>query len=864
MTTTAPDPAPAPAARLWADTGRPVEERVELLLAELTLDEKVAQLSSAWEDVEPAGPEVAPGTNLFGRVGDLKETARHGLGQFTRPYGTVLRPPLEHARLLADRQRQVMAQNRLGLPAMAHDECLTGFTAYGATIYPTSLAMAATFDPALIGRVGAAIGADMAEAGVHQGLAPVLDVIRDYRWGRCEETYGEDPYLVGAMASAYVGGLQTNGVIATLKHFAGYSASMGGRNHAPVHIGRRELFDVILPPFERLVAEGAGSVMNSYADLDGEAPAASRWLLTTLLRDTWGFEGTVVSDYWSIPFLVTAHRVAADTAAAGRAALHAGMDVELPDQHGFGAFLVNAVRAEQGDQDKHRGKDVQSELSGLSALGGLGEQNGLGEQSTLGGLAEQSALSEQSALGEQNGLGEQNALGGLDGLGGHGERDGQGDGGGGHRGPDGGTGDGGHGDRRGGAVGDALDRAVRRVLRQKVELGLCDAGWEAEPAGLRAGRLDLDKPASRALAYAVARDSAVLLANDGTLPLRESGRIALIGPCADDVRTMFGCYSFPNHVLSGRPELGNGVEALSMRASLAAELPGVLWAYAQGCEIRDPGRDGIAEAVATAHRNDVVILMVGDKPGMFGIGTSGEGCDVEDLRLPGAQEELVDAVLATGVPTVLVVVSGRPYAVGRFRDRAAAMVQVFLPGEEGGPAVARLLAGRENFSGKLPVQIPMSPHGQPYTYLHPPLADRQSALSNLDPTPAFGFGHGLSYTSFAFGDLLVDRAEVAADGEFTASVRVRNTGGRPGAEVVQLYYTDPVAQVSRPVRQLLAFAKMSLEAGEETVVRFTVPVERLAFTGLDGVRIVEPGEIQLFAGASSTDTPAEAVFVIVE
>lgn len=277
MTTTTPDHSalsPAGDDRPWTDPDRPADERVEALLARLTLEEKVAQLSSTWEDVEPAGPEVAPGTNLFGRVGDLDETARHGLGQLTRPYGTLPRPALEHARLLAERQRQITAQSRFGIPAMAHDECLTGFTAYGATIYPTSLAMAATFDPALIRRVGAAIGTDMAEAGVHQGLAPVVDVVRDYRWGRCEETYGEDPYLVGEMGEAYALGVQSAGVYATLKHFAGYSASMGGRNHAPMGIGRRELHDVILPPFERLVAAGVGSVMNSYAEIDGEAPAA--------------------------------------------------------------------------------------------------------------------------------------------------------------------------------------------------------------------------------------------------------------------------------------------------------------------------------------------------------------------------------------------------------------------------------------------------------------------------------------------------------------------------------------------------------------------------------------------------------------
>ncbi|MER7639672.1 glycoside hydrolase family 3 N-terminal domain-containing protein [Streptomyces sp. NPDC126522] len=763
MTTTMPDHGGLPqeeSDRPWTDPALPVADRVDALLARLTLPEKVAQLSSTWEDIEADGPEVAPGSNHFGRVGDLDETARHGLGQLTRPYGTLPRPALDHARLLARHQQQVVAQSRFGIPAMAHDECLTGFTAYGATIYPTSLGMAATFDPALIRRVGEAIGSDMAEAGVHQGLSPVVDVIRDYRWGRCEETYGEDPYLVGELAEAYVTGLQSAGVYATLKHFAGYSASMGGRNHAPVHAGRRELFDVILPPFERLVAAGVRSVMNSYAEIDGEAPAASRWLLTEVLRDAWGFEGTVVSDYWSLPFLVNAHRVAADLPDAGALALRAGMDVELPDQRGFGTALVHAV--EQGLVDE-----------------------------------------------------------------------------------------------------EFVDRAVRRVLRQKVDLGLLDTDWDSRPPALRAGELDLDKPENRQLAHAVAQSSAVLLSNDGALPLPATGRIALIGPCADDVRTMFGCYSFPNHVLAERDDLGNGVEAVSLRHALTTELPGVDWEFTQGCPIREADRSGIAAAVEASAGADLTVLVVGDKAGMFGIGTSGEGCDVEDLRLPGVQEELVEAVLATGRPVVLVVSSGRPYAVGRFAATAAAMVQVFLPGEEGGRAVAQLLAGKANFSGKLPVQIPTTPGGQPYTYLHAPLGDRQSWLSNLDPTPAFPFGHGLSYTTFEIDELSVDRELVPVDGEFTVGVRVRNTGAVAGAETVQLYAIDPVAQVTRPVRSLLGFAKVALEPGEQAMVRFHVHTDRLAFTGLGGTRIVEPGEILLEVGSSSLDTPVRGAVQLV-
>ncbi|THC55009.1 glycoside hydrolase family 3 N-terminal domain-containing protein [Streptomyces sp. A1499] len=758
-----PDPGAEPRVdgdRPWNDPALPIDERVDALLARLTLQEKAAQLTSSWEDVEPAGPEVAPGTSLFAPAGDLTLTARHGLGQLTRPYGTVPRPALDHARVLAERQRQIIAQSRFGIPAMAHDECLTGLTAYGATIYPTSLAMAATFDPALIRRVGSAIGADMAAAGIHQGLAPVVDVIRDYRWGRCEETYGEDPHLVGEMGEAYALGLQDAGVYATLKHFAGYSTSMGGRNHAPARLGRRELADVILPPFERCVAAGVGSVMNSYAEVDGEAPAASRWLLTTVLREQWGFEGTVVSDYWALPFLTDAHRLAADLSGAGVLALKAGMDVELPDQRAYGETLEAAVRDGRVDEDD-------------------------------------------------------------------------------------------------------VDRSVRRILRHKAALGLLDADWDPEPPALRTGELDLDTPAGRALAHAVARSSAVLLSNKGALPLPSTGRIALIGPCADDVRTMFGCYSFPNHVLSDRDDLGDGVEAVSLREALAAQVPNVRWEFTPGCPIREPDRSGIEAAVRAGAAADLAVVVVGDKPGMFGIGTSGEGCDVEDLRLPGVQEELVEAVLATGTPVVLVVNSGRPYAVGRFADEAAAMVQVFLPGEEGGRATAELLAGEADFSGRLPVQIPASPAGQPYTYLHPPLGDRQSRLSNLDPTPAFPFGHGLSYTTFEVDTLSVDREHVPTDGGFTASVRVRNTGARPGAETVQLYFTDPVAQVTRPIRALLAFAKVSLAPGEEATVRFDVHTDRLAFTGLSGQRIVEPGQILLYAGSSSTDTPARTAVDLV-
>jgi beta-glucosidase-like glycosyl hydrolase len=343
----------------WRDPALPAAERVERLLADMTLEEKVAQLGSRWvgadarvEEVAAGDPSddhalnVAPMQDVFtaGSALSLEEASRHGLGHLTRVYGSAPISPADGAAELVRQHRIVLDGSRLGIPALVHEECLTGFTTYGATVYPASIAWGATFDPDLVERMAAAIGRDMAALGVHQGLSPVLDVVRDYRWGRVEETMGEDPYLVSMLGAAYVRGLQGSGVLATLKHFAGYSASRAARNHGPVSMGRRELLDVILPPFETAVAAGAGSVMNSYADVDGVPAGADAWLLTGQLRDAWGFAGTVVSDYWAVPFLQTMHRVATSTAEAGAVALAAGIDVELPDTVGF-AGLVERVRA---------------------------------------------------------------------------------------------------------------------------------------------------------------------------------------------------------------------------------------------------------------------------------------------------------------------------------------------------------------------------------------------------------------------------------------------------------------------------------------------------------------------------------------
>lgn len=745
----------------WHDRALSPRERAAALAAELTLDEKLAQLGSFWERPDGAGSgddgDVAPLQHAFDEARrPFDEAIAHGLGQLTRPFGTAPVTTRQGASALRAAQERIAAASRFGIPAVAHEECLTGFTAFGATVYPSPLSWGATFDPDLIRRMGAAIGADMRAVGVHQGLSPLLDVVRDYRWGRVEETVGEDPHLVGTVGSAYVQGLQSAGIVATLKHFAGYAASRAGRNHAPVSIGPREFADVVLTPFEMAIREGgARSVMNSYSDIDGEPAAASTLLLTQVLREQWGFEGTVVSDYWAIPFLDIMQRVTPDRAASGALAMTAGIDVELPDAD---AYRRLRIAVERGEFDE--------------------------------------------------------AL---------------------------------------------IDRALLRVLTQKAELGLLDApsedGLPAAAAPAEPDR-DLDSASNRALARRVAEEAVVLLHNDGILPLGASQRIAVIGPCAAEARTFLGCYSFPNHVMAHHgPDLG--IEVPSLVDGMRGEFTAAEITYAPGVPILADDITGIAHAVDAARAADVVVLAVGDLAALFGNGTSGEGCDVEDLRLPGRQHDLVEAVLAAGTPVVLVVNSGRPYALGAYVGRCAAIVQAFMPGEEGASAIAGVVSGRVNPSGRLPVEIPRSPGGQPHTYLAPPLGHASDGISNLDTTPLYPFGFGLSYTSFEFRDATVSSDSITTDGAAELSVSVRNSGARSGVAVVQLYLSDPVAQVTRPVQQLIGFTRVPLKPGQTAHVRFEVHADRTAFTGRDLRRIVEPGEIVLRVGPSSRD--AEAV-----
>ncbi|MFJ8750393.1 glycoside hydrolase family 3 N-terminal domain-containing protein [Streptomyces sp. NPDC102441] len=740
----------------WRDPSLSPEARVADLASRMTLEEKTAQLYGIWVGADAEGDGVAPHQNDMVDPVDFEDITTRGLGQLTRPFGTAPVDPGVGAVSLARAQARIAEAGRFGIPAIAHEECLAGFTAWGATAYPVPLAWGAAWDPELVAEMAHRIGSDMRSVGVHQGLAPVLDVTRDLRWGRVEETIGEDPYLVATIGLAYVRGLESAGIVSTLKHFAGYSASAGARNLSPVRAGAREMADVILPPFELVIRDsGARAVMLSYAEIDGLPVAADASLLTGLLRDTWGFTGTVVADYFGIGFLETLHKVAADRGDAARVALTAGVDMELPTVRSYGDALVAAVR---------------------------------------------------------------------DGL----------------------------------VAEELVDRALHRILLQKCRLGLLDPDRKALPAVLDGvdpeqarGTVDLDPPRNRALARLLAERSCVLLANPGdALPLSGTGRIAVVGPRADDPLAMLGCYSFPSHVGVQHPEAAVGIDIPTVLEALREEFPGAGIDYAEGCDVDGTDASGVEAAAALAAGADVCVAVLGDRAGLFGRGTSGEGCDVADLALPGLQGELLDALLATGTPVVLVLLTGRTYALGGRADRLAGCVQAFFPGEEGGPALAGVLSGRVNPSGRLPVGVPNGTGGQPWTYLQPPLG-RANGVSNLDPTPLYHFGHGLSYTSFAWEAGADVPAELATDGETDLAVTVRNTGDRDGAEVVQLYVHDPVAQTTRPEARLIGYARVPLAAGESQRVSFRFHPDLVSFTGTDGRRIVEPGDLELRFATSS-------------
>ena len=769
---------------LYRDAAAPVAARVADLLARMTLEEKIAQLHAGWLKLSPDG-------NHTWRLADFaqRETGitvdqllEHGLGQITRPLGTHTIEAHEGVRAFNALQRRMIEDTRLGIPVMSHEECLVGLMIEGATLFPAPLNYGATWDAELVEQVGREIGIQARSIGCHQGLAPVLDVSRDPRWGRTEETFGEDPYLVGALATRYVKGLQgeRRDLLATLKHFAGHSASEGGRNHAPVHMGPREFNDIFLLPFEMAVKlANAGSVMPAYHDVDGIPCHADQTLIEGTLRRKWGFDGLVVADYAGVNLLYSHHGVADDAAKAAALAFNAGLDIELPG-HECALHLQTAL--ERGDID-------------LSVI----------------------------------------------------------------------------------------DAAVSRVLTAKFRLGLFEHPY-VDPDGV-----NVNGAQAAAVAHRAALESIILLKNDALLPLSpdRATRMAIIGPTADDPLALLAGYSFPVHLITAgeqaralvktpwqafkerfgtdRVVYAKGCDIIRERRAETPVYPGdvdmarAIDANRQAPISRDVGQ--IDEAVRAAQCVDVALVFVGDLSGLFQSGTVGEGSDTDSLDLPGVQQALLSAIVATGKPTVVVQTGGRPYNLGGLEDRVAAHVIAFAPGEGGADALVDLISGAANFSGRLPLSIPKSVGAVPYVYNHKLKSAGTPIAYHFGSRYPFGFG--LSYTEFEYRALHWINQEAAIDdGQFEFTLEIANVGARDGTEVVQIYVADCVASVVRPVRELKGFRRVFIPAGARRTVRVALPVDMLNFTNERGERIVEPGEFQVMIGSSSRDVRLSGSVVV--
>lgn len=761
----------------YCDPSQPLEVRVDDLLSRMTLDEKLAQLAGVWvtDLLEERAFSPTRGHRHL----------QHGIGHVTRVAAATGFRPRESAGLANEIQRHLRDATRLGIPAIVHEESCAGYMARDATCFPHTIGQASTFDPPLIEAMAQVIAQQMRAVGARHALAPVLDITRDPRWGRLEETYGEDPYLVSRMGVAYIRGLQGDdlreGVIATAKHFLGYGMSEGGLNWAPVHLMRREMLEVFAAPFEAAITEAkVASVMNAYHELDGVPCGASRELMVDLLRGELGFDGVVVSDYFTVATLVDYHRVARDKTAAAQLALEAGIDVELPAHDCYGDPLRKGI--------------------------------------------------ESGCIDPQ-----------------------------------------------------LVDAAVRRLLEQKVRLGLFENPFvDAEKAPLVFGT-----PGQRSLARELARKSLVLLDNPrGLLPLaKDLAAVAVIGPGADSIRLLQGDYHYPAHVEvmfeaqgnlpAPAPMLATDVAALDDHfPDMVSILAGVRLAvgpetevrHARGCDVNSDSIEGFAEAVEAARGADVAIVVVGDRSGLTDAATSGEARDRAELGLPGVQEALIDAIVGTGTPVVVVLLGGRPVALPELRHKAAAILCAWLPGEEGGTAVAEALFGDVSPGGKLPVSFPRSAAQIPVYYNHKPSGGRshwKGDYVDMPTSPLYAFGHGLGYTTFTFEDLEITPETVEPNDAVTIRVSVTNSGERSGDEVVQLYLRDPVASVTRPVKELNGFERIHLHPGERKHVTFRVPVARLGFYDRKMDFVVEPGEVEVMIGSSSEDIRLTGRFRIV-
>ena len=767
---------------IYKDAKRPVRERVADLLARMTPEEKFAQMHAYWLVLSEQGDhrERSDMSDEFAGVSEqaaLAERLKIGVGQITRPLGTHIVEAKTGVRAANRLQKMLVEETRLGIPALFHEECLVGLLCKDATLFPSSLNYGSTWDPELVERAARQIGQEARSTGCRQGLAPVLDVSRDVRWGRTEETFGEDPWLVGVMACAYVQGLQgeKRDVLATLKHYVGHSFSEGARNHAPVHLGFCELNDTFLLPFEMAVKRAnAGSVMPAYHDIDNQPGHSDSYLLTTILREQWGFDGIIVADYGGVSLLHQHHGVSHDAAQSAALAFNAGLDVELP----------------KDDCARHLAMAVERRLITMTKV----------------------------------------------------------------------------------------DEIVSRVLTEKFRLGLFEQPYTDESA------IDLQSEETRKVARDVATRSMTLLENNGILPLQGKPRVAVIGPTADDPLALLSGYSFPVHLIIS-DMADSAAQVTTPLAALRRYLGDDHVDYAKGCHIIEtrlagapvfPGDSSgkpmqsspvstdqrlIPDAVAVARCNDVVVVCVGDLAGLFQSGTVGEGSDTDSLTLPGVQQQLLDALVATGKPVVVVMTGGRPYNLQGLEDNVAGLLMAWAPGQEGGWAIADVLTGRAEPQGRLVVSVPKSAGAMPYYYNHKLKSGGTPFAFHFGSRYPFGYGKG--WTEFACEGITLLGPDVPVEGEVALQVVVRNRGERRGSEVVQLYVHDKVASMVRPVKELKAFQRVTLDPGARATLTFYVPVDMLNFTRRDGKRVVEPGEFDLMVGNSSANIWASTTVNVV-
>jgi beta-glucosidase len=747
------------ATKLYRNPTASIDERMADLLSRMSLEEKAAQMTCIWN----LKKEMLLGEQ--GQFDDAKAAKHfahgHGIGQVGRPGdsgGGI--GPREMAELTNAIQRHFVENSRLGIPVFFHDECLHGHVGTGSTSFPQPIGLAATFNPDLVRQLYTMTAHEARLRGVHQALTPVVDVAREPRWGRVEETFGEDPYLVSRMGVAAIEGFQGDRtfsekkhVVATLKHFAAHGQPESGTNCAPVNVSERILREVFLFPFRAAVREaGAMSVMASYNEIDGVPSHANRWLLRDVLRGEWAFNGTVVSDYYAIRELherpeLYGHHLAHDVKEAAALAVRAGVNVELPEPDCY-AHLVDLVRS---------------------------------------GTIKESQI----------------------------------------------------------------DELVAPILRQKFQMGLFEDPY-VDPAKTQEV---VGCQEHRQLALTAARQTITLLKNEGNIApidLAKIKTIAVIGPNAD--RDLLGGYSGkPKHVstvLEGiRERVGNRAEVL----------------YHEGCKITkggswsqdevipsDPEEDrrSITEAAELARRVDIIILAIGGNEQTSREAWMGNHLgDRASLELVGQQNELVDALVETGKPILAVLFNGRPLAISRLAERVPVIFECWYLGQECGTAVAETLSGDINPGGKLPITIPRSVGHIPAYYNFKPSARRGYLFD--DVSPLFPFGFGLSYTTFHFSAPRLEKATIAHDESTVVHVDVTNTGERTGDETVQLYIRDRVSSVTRPVKELKGFQRVTLQPGEKRTVSLPITTSSLAFWNIDMEFVVEPGEFVIMVGPDS-------------